>query len=283
MFNFSKTTLSVSQIWNDSFQLYKSRFIKVFFLAFISYAIPVFLTTVLHFKSLFFIYFAHKIISSLTMIFFVALIMHYLYNSALNPASKIKDSIGPVFKKYLNVFFVWLFAAVFLFGLFALCFLLVDGLSILEQMKNMTADSYLLLAALLMFKIIRAFFIWLAFAIFFAGILITVIPSILFENKNCFSTIGRSIKLVWGNWWRTFFAAVLPLILIFLVVIAIAAMIVFPSLSLVKSPQAAQLAYWLGALIGALLSALSLPLTVSVILVQFNDLKLRRNNSLKQN
>lgn len=86
-------------------------------------------------------------------------------------------------------------------------------------------------------------------------------PLILFEDHKCFAALKGSCRLVWGNWWRTF-AVFVPILL----------------LNYLLGFGATMLADYLFFLLigGLLFSVFVYPLFYACILVQFDDLKLRR-------
>jgi hypothetical protein len=98
--------------------------------------------------------------------------------------------------------------------------------------------------------------------VFLVVLLIMTKSAILFENKNVFSAIECSAKLLWGNWWRVFLLT-LPFFCFLLAVGAIA-------------HYAASFLGWpYGALINSFGIAFFYPLYYAYIVVQYNDLKER--------
>lgn len=267
MFKLSKTTLSAPQIWKNSFSLYKNNVSKVLFFAFVAAILPK--LPELHWSQTYllktgstvtFSYITYEVISALIVVFLGALITHYLYISASDPKKKLSGSIKPVLKKYLHILISNFIVLILLVALFIFMLLLTFGLSGKRGMQNMTTDY-------LMAKIGIAFLLWAIPALFISILCITVTASILFENKNCFSAIGRSIELVWGNWWRTFVAFFVPLVVIMIIMSILETIVTDTKLIIV---------------VGSLFSSLTMPFIMSLILLQFNDLQLRKNNSLKQ-
>jgi hypothetical protein len=95
---------------------------------------------------------------------------------------------------------------------------------------------------------------------------------ILFEQNKTIAALKSSIQLVWGNWWRTFIALLVPVIIIFIAaqIMNFLVALVAPNLSLTTNVANV-----------AVLTVLY-PLFNSLILVQFNDLKLRQGTKLSR-
>jgi hypothetical protein len=85
--------------------------------------------------------------------------------------------------------------------------------------------------------------------------------AILFENAGYFRAFKVSIQLVWGNWWRTF--------------------VVFFPVALIGLAQSHIFSFTLPHyIVASVLWILFYPYLVSLMLVQFNDLKLRHQANL---
>lgn len=106
---------------------------------------------------------------------------------------------------------------------------------------------------------------------FIPGILLLIlfiftIPSILFDNKRAFGGIKSGIKLMWGYYWRCFFVMLLPLILIF----------AENYLLILLPPNAITI------ISGNILNAIFLALAQIYVLLQYNDLRLRKSIPLQK-
>lgn len=104
-------------------------------------------------------------------------------------------------------------------------------------------------------------------ALFIPGVFLMILlmfcfPLILFENKNIIESIQGSVQLVWGNWWRTFLVIIYPLGLIML-------------LSVLMSLETGIGNSFASLLASVMVGTLTIPWLSAVILVQYNDLKLR--------
>ncbi len=240
MFKFSKNKLSITDIWNASFELYKQTVIKVWYLAFImmlvlltifNYAVKTSMAEtaadqaktampVIHLSATTIIGY---IIGLLVTIFVISVILHRIYNLALNPNYRLRDSLIFVLSKFLIIFS---------------CMVLI----------------YLIVATGLMLFIVPG--------VFFGILLIFSLLFILFENAGWLGAIKQSFQLVWGNWWRTFAVILMPALLLIII-----QNIVFVIIGVHLM--------WLNILVTSLVVAFIKPFFDAVVLVQFNDLKLR--------
>lgn len=262
MFKFSKETLSISQIWKNSFSLYKNNIGKVLIFAFLADLMPRLPSFFWSLSDLikhnltlatFYVFYEGICYFSVTWIL-GALITHYLYSSAIDPQCKLSSSVRPVLKKYPHIFTAKLLVYLSFFLVSIFMFVLILGPSSFKNVVNMTL--YETIYPMLFSTIL----------IIFIGILcLTIIPCILFEDKKGFSAIERSIKLVWGNWWRTFAVLSLPFIGI--------GFISFLLDLIVTNEQLSILLY------SFLIYGLCMPFITCLILVQYNDLQLRKKNS----
>jgi hypothetical protein len=109
---------------------------------------------------------------------------------------------------------------------------------------------------------------------------------IVLEDQGAIDSLRNSHALVWGNWWRTAtiltVAGVIYMVAIFLVM-GIAGAVV--GLSMLGGPTPEQIASGPGAAvliilgIQVVLNALLMPMMVSIMLVMFRDLQLRKSGS----
>lgn len=195
MFEFSKNKLSITDIWSASFELYKQTVLKVWYLAFImmavlltvfNYAVKTSIVEkaadqaktampVIHWSATTIVAY---IIGLLVTIFIISVILHRIYNLALNPNYRLRDSLIFVLSKFLIIF---------------LCMVLV----------------YLIVATGLMLFIVPGIFLGILF--------IFSLLFILFEDAGWIGAIKQSVQLVWGNWWRTFAVILMPALLLFII------------------------------------------------------------------
>lgn len=95
------------------------------------------------------------------------------------------------------------------------------------------------------------------------------VPSILFEDKSITSAIKNSFDLAWGHFWRTLAVILIPFILglcINLFLPMLLSLSVFIKIS--------------GFTISLINSFVIIPIYITTILVQFNDLKLRQSSDI---
>lgn len=100
--------------------------------------------------------------------------------------------------------------------------------------------------------------------IFIIAMLLFAIPLILFEDCSSFKSIAESCKLVWGNWWRTFIAVLVPIAIVSYVFNILTMFLDKAHLFVVSD------------ILDAIAFGLLFSVSQSLIVVQYNDLKLRK-------
>lgn len=105
--------------------------------------------------------------------------------------------------------------------------------------------------------------IFLSVALFF------YMPLILFNDNTAWESIKNSIKLVWGDWWRTFLVITFPLIILVLVSVFLGEILGEDN-------------FLVDVIVDLVIMPFFIPFFNALILVQFNDLKLRKAQGVKQ-
>jgi hypothetical protein len=105
-------------------------------------------------------------------------------------------------------------------------------------------------------------------AIIFSTSIIFDEPLILFENNTPWAAVKAGIKLIWGKFWRTALGIYLPTFILYGIIMILILLTVFS--------HSLFLLFTIGTISLAVMILVSLPLYISLILVQFNDLKLRQ-------
>ncbi|MDA8561932.1 hypothetical protein N9L02_02325 [Gammaproteobacteria bacterium] len=99
---------------------------------------------------------------------------------------------------------------------------------------------------------------------------IFALPIILIENNGIFSSIKKSLYLIWGNWFKVFVLQITPLIVYFLTIVSIKSIlclyIYLPDIS-----------NFLLLSIYVILMSIFMPFQASLLLLQLRDLELRKN------
>ncbi|MCL5261273.1 MAG: hypothetical protein M1561_06360 [Gammaproteobacteria bacterium] len=104
----------------------------------------------------------------------------------------------------------------------------------------------------------------------FAGILLLFVqPMILFENKGILDSISGSAKLVWKDWWRTLIVF-LPLGIIGYFATFLIRRFTFEY-------------FWVYIILNVVVLFLMNPLSYSFLVTQYNDLKLRKGQTITTN
>ncbi|HLG38231.1 MAG TPA: hypothetical protein VI461_01140 [Chitinophagaceae bacterium] len=232
MFSYSTRVEKVSEVWSDSFKVYKEHFTKIVGLVFVANLISAVLQYFMPIDETskgFATYGSGPLPVVLTLItlliavYFLAAIFHRYQGLVLGQNPSFTVSLQFALKRY----FVYLGA--------------------------------MIIATILMGV---GFIILVIPGIFLAFLLAFTMPSVILDDKNVFSSIDYSSKLVWGNWWRNFVVLFIPGLILAVVNIALALlftpnhMVVFLILNLI-------------------LMSIAAPWIYAVLLVQYNDLKLR--------
>jgi hypothetical protein len=254
MFKFSRNTLSIGKIWNNSFVLYKQTLGKVWYLAFLAALLPS-LSSLWQKDSLAIDFnfgtAIYQLVAILVVIYLTTVILHYIFKLSSQSDAKIGESLRLVLTKYLIIIGAALLVYLVLFILLILILAAIFGIN---HLNNIPGEMLLAKASI-------GLAIWLVMAVFI-GILCTFIaPSIIFDDKGCFAAIKRSLQLVWGNWWRTFIIFLLPVLIIAIISILLEQLVGNLMLNI---------------LVTSLFTGLTLPFMQSIVLLQFNDLKLRK-------
>lgn len=271
MFKFATNTLSIPKIWTESFALYKQTFFKIWYLIFFAQLITALLTIPygLAFIGKFpqlgeyfwrIYYYFLLVISKVIFMLITAAVFHRIYCLTENENYRLTESLKYVFLSKMRLI---LTAMIFFF----LGFLLL-GTSFSYLLNNdvlfATVSSFSKL--LHFFIIFSSLFILTVYCLLFFPILFFV----LFKNTGIISSIKQSIRLMYGNLWRTFLVFLVPV----LGFIIINAAIVFGfKFFAIYINSTATLIF--AQLLNLILFIILLPYIKSVLLVQFNDLLLR--------
>jgi Membrane domain of glycerophosphoryl diester phosphodiesterase len=98
-------------------------------------------------------------------------------------------------------------------------------------------------------------------------------PAVVCEKAGPFRAIGRSWALTKDNWWRVFGALVVFLVLMFVITIALGAVL---GAVLLSSDTISEVAFAiLTTLIGLLIAAITYPLWAAIVTVLYYDLRVR--------
>ena len=239
MFSFAKEPQSIGEVLADSFSLYRSTLAKV---------LPVSALAML--------------VGAIASLLRIAHIVPVINANNIQQLIHTTDvsviiSVGLFFT--ITALFSVFLIAVLIHGMYTLA--LGQGLIWAESLRIVAAK----LPAIFLGFTISTLFIVLGFMIFFfPGIFISIMlmfymPIALFDSCGGLTAMERSWKLVWGNWWSTFFAILVPtLISIFLM-----------SLMATIAKQNEILLM----LVSFVVMSLFTPFFYAVMLVQFNNLK----------
>lgn len=189
----------------------------------------------------------------------VPMVFNKIYGSADSTAAKIASFVSSV----VVVLFMVYLIALMLYKIYNVGH--KQHMS-WHELRKIINGKYMRIftAMLIMFVIYFIGMILLVFPGIFAFVLLSMVePLILFNNQKVWAALNGSLKLVWGNWWRTF-AVIFPLV----IVNFWAGYIVSSSIN----------QKWYFMILGnTIVATIFYPLFYSCVLVMFNDLKLRKD------
>ena len=172
-------------------------------------------------------------------VFSLVFLTHRIYNLAVSPDSKAIESIKKTQEKWLTTF------------LASVLFVIAVGIAM-----------SILIMALIQSSILLGF-ISLGILTFVSILLVFYWPLILFDNESVLDSLKKSYLLVNQHWWETFLV-LLPAVIITMILMMFATSIQAPnSIGLILSMM--------------VISSVTALLTYSFVLVQFNNLKLLKN------
>lgn len=203
-------------------------------------------------------------ISLASLLFFIAILWH-IHCVIRGVHEPLIEDFYVGMKKTLYVFV----AAILLSAILFIAMALIYGLIILLNQYHVLFASNAFGVVLTVIAIIGQTILTLyVFTLFFF-----YVPLIAIENKGIFTSLERSILLVWNHWWRTFSVQMTPwfyyfiLLIIFRFVLNINIHIYF--LEYGSHP------IWT-TFLHIILFALFIPWVAALLLIQLNDLELRR-------
>lgn len=230
IFEFAKQPLSnISEYWRFGLKLYMKSITKVWYLVLISSVVSNMMPVLIKFINGSIAAQSHTV-AVVVSIFVILLITSFIagatlsrmYSIAKSESINLTSSLNLVWQKYTTIVISMLIGLVL--SAFAWIFLIIPG-------------------------------------IFVAMLLICYLPLILFDNAGVVSSLTGSVKLVWGNWWRTSLAVIPPMAVLFTFSLTFHYFSNQPMLVNILNILAFTIIY---------------PLCYALMLVVFNDLKLRK-------
>lgn len=271
MFKFSATSLPINKICLNSFSLYAKTVKKTWFFGpiYTLVILPIFILWCTETNDLALTFSVLAAIGISTYI--NASSLHYIFSLADNDQAKLSSSLRFAAKKWTttarssSLFFGGLLLLLFLIFLISACMAVLHGVS--DTPKQIELISAIDCS------------IWLILAGFLFLLCKFSIPYILFEHKGVWGGIKQSIKLVWGNWWRTFTVFLLSLLIIAVIAMLSLAIILEADIMLVFLGFITNhLPLSVIGIFAAFLASLTFTFVQSLVLVQFNDLKIRKQS-----
>lgn len=227
---------------------------------------------------------AHGCLPCLYLPYFLSLIVFipfltYIDNTGNQHSTSLQALVMLLMVLAMQVCFIF-FSGFFLRQLYAS---VQGGAETFKQSARAVCSRFLALvgAAILYALLLVAGFICLIIpGIYLSLPLFFFMPLILFDNHSPVAAITSSIKLTWGNWWRTAAVMLIPTLAMFILsLITIVFMVITEFFFNVKLSQGTLWTYLLDLGISLLNAYVGL-LTLSFVLLQWHDLKLRKITSV---
>lgn len=273
MFTFANKPLNIASIFLDSISLYKVSLPNVWRWQLFWLLPMVFLpasslnatgtlnvlTSQLNATSFSGLIILYSILVLLITIYGETFLLSRIYNIGCQKPVGTKASLLLAKNKFLSILGGYVAIWLIMLALFIIAGLIFGLIYfVISLVSNHSGYTLLIMMTALMIAI----GIFLGVLMFFFNLFI------LFENGKIIQSIKESIKLVWGNWWRTFGAILVPVIIIFIVIQIVNFLVglVMPRVGIANN------------IANLCVLTVLYPWFNSLILVQFNDLKLRRKS-----
>ncbi len=195
--------------------------------------------------------------------------------------SENPEDMGAVFTVLTPLLPIYLLIMVWLYGslIYRLGAVMYDrdsslGTSFMVGLKKMLP---LLVAGLLFGLLVMVGMI----ALIIPGIILSLTlffyaPLIVMDDEPIFSSLSRSHKLVWGNWWRTAAVFSIPL-LIFMGLLAMAGLVIAVTQgAMVGAELSMETIDWIAQMVNFVVTIFLAPLFYAIMMAQYHDLKLRK-------
>lgn len=292
MFKYADQPLSISKIWKSGFSLYKTTLTKIWYLALI---LEIIITGNLIIINSFFSKTALQTYPRITIalgivalvvvlligVYFHQLPLHRIHQLATTPNEPLKNSFKIARQKYwiyaLNITYFFLICLAMIVASIIIVlsvFLIVSLLLLLIKIFAPAFVTWLLNSKIPLITLVTIFALPLSILLYCAYIIAALsfafnLPLILFENSSAWSAIKTGLKLVWGKCWHILLGVFLPIF-----VISIPLTLSYFLWMLYPQNKVFLEIYFITSIIMG--TFLLIPLYWSLILVQFNDLKLRK-------
>jgi hypothetical protein len=212
---------NLKQLLKRSFWLYKTSFLKTLIFAFVLALItftPRMLTLVLH-KDIFFglslfhpLRLVLVVVDILGLIVFATLLERI--RSVMDRTQEtVGEDLGFSLKKIPLIFCASLVQTV----IFTLMTFAIIGFYYFLHTQHLLVTTNLLKIFLITLPMVFQLF----FNIYIFVLFIFYLPLIITENKGIFTSLGKSARLVWKNWWRTLKTQISPWVIYFITLILI--------------------------------------------------------------
>jgi len=284
MFIFAEQPQTISNLIKDIFKFYKITVGKVFFLvlsmAVLSNALsPHLFGLNIHQQQ--HLYMLLSVLSTLVAIYFLCAIYKKMYLLGIKQQEKLANILRSVVPDFLIVIISKL-AFIILLAILIILIFLVCAIFVAIPMLPITwifsiSHEVMLHIGIIITGIIGGI-LFLICAVFLHVAFLFYIPLILFDRAGPLDVIGKSISFVWGHWWRTFAVALATFLLAAIIFAPFYILLLHHFMPYFHDPNftAPYMFNIWWAVLNIVVSLLLVPWLSSVVLVLYNDLKLRK-------
>lgn len=209
-----------------------------------------------------------------TFFFLLPVYWHYLKNASFFSATETQNSVS-----YLLYFLSWLISSILMTGVLFNLHCFCHGIKNTSKQMIIHCCSRFITVLLTLASYL---------IIILSGTALLIIPgfilsvSLLFsflmvvnENKNVLQSLISSHQLVWENWWHTFIVISVP----FILNLSLTLLCFLALMKLFPLPVFEKQWFILSFMTQLILQSILLPLTFSVAITLFNDLRIRQHRN----
>jgi hypothetical protein len=270
---------NLKQLLKRSFWLYKTVFFKVFLfavlLAFVTFTPRMIALT--HHKDIFYgIPLYHPLRFVILAVDILGLILFAILLERIRSVmDKTHETVGEDIKFSLKKIPLIFCAALIQSFIFTVMSMAVIGFYYFLHSHNLLATTSRIHIFLVTLPVVFQLF----FNIYIFILFVYYLPLIITENKGILSSLGKSARLVWGNWWRTFKTQISPWVVYFIVLIVVRyALKINIHIYFLGMDELS----WRATIIQIILFVTFIPWSAATLMVQMRDLEFRKSNQTAQ-
>ena len=198
-------------------------------------------------------------------IFFIAIIWH-MHCEIIHKRDTLREDFKIGFKKVITIFIASTLQSLLVIGIVAI----IIG----SQMFIHYNLPWIFESAIGIWIASLLFLFELTVLAYFATLFIFIVPLVAIEDKGILSSLQRSVTLVWNHWWRTITLQATPWICLILI-LAFAKFILNINVHIYFLDQLTH--PLLLTILQIIIFAVFIPWVAATLLVQLQDLELRKN------